>query len=121
MGRMTLIKGDERRRRWSEEERERIWRRVRSPAPLSPRRRVARISARASFTNGAERRGESERGRKRLLAGDHRNAAATVADIAAVERLRPRRYRSGVKGDRVRIGASAPTALVVATLKALRS
>ena len=40
----------------------------------------------------------TERGRQRIFAGDHRNAAATVADIAAVERLRPRRYRSGVEG-----------------------
>ena len=65
---------------------------------------------------------DAERGRQRIFAGDHRDAAATVADIAA-SRTAP---TSGVievelKGVRVRIGADAPSAVIAATLKALRS
>jgi transposase len=41
---------------------------------------------------------DNERGRKRIFAGDHRDPAATVADIAAGEGLRPRRYRGGAEG-----------------------
>ncbi len=41
---------------------------------------------------------DNERERQRIFAGDHRNAAATVADITAGERLRSRRHRSGHEG-----------------------
>jgi len=64
---------------------------------------------------------DAERGRQRIFAGDHRNAAATVGDVAASNGSDLRVIEVELKGVRVRIGADAPSAVIAATLKALRS
>ena len=63
---------------------------------------------------------DDERGRLRFFAGDHRDAAATVANIDAGDGSDPGVIEVNMKGARVRICADAPSAVIAATLKALR-
>jgi transposase len=94
---MTLITGDERRRRWSVEDRARILAEIEVPGAV-----VAEVARRADICTSLIYKWRRE-ARKSASAGER--------DVIVVE----------VKDARVRIGASAPSALITATLKALRS
>jgi hypothetical protein len=64
---------------------------------------------------------DDERGRLRFFAGDHRDAAAGVANIdAGAIGSDPGVIEVNMKGARVRICANAPSGVIAATLKALR-
>jgi len=118
MGRMTLITGDERRRRWSEEDRARILAEIEAPGAV-----VAEVARRADVCTSLVYKWRRE-ARKSASVGasgfapvvieaspSQPAASAGERDVIVVE----------VKDARVRIGASAPSALITATLKALRS
>jgi len=118
MGRMTLITGDERRRRWSEEDRARILAEIEAPGAV-----VAEVARRADICTSLIYKWRRA-ARKSASAGasgfapvvieaspSQRAASAGERDVIVVE----------VKDARVRIGASAPSALIAATLNALRS
>ena len=118
MGRMTLITGDERRRRWSVEDRARILAEIEAPGAV-----VAEVARRADICTSLIYKWRRE-ARKSASAGasgfapvvieaspSQPAASAGERDVIVVE----------VKDARVRIGASAPSALIAATLKALRS
>ena len=119
MGRMTLITGDERRRRWSDADRARILSEIEAPgavvAEVARRedictslvykwRREARKSANASATGFAPVVIEAS------PVASASQPSVRPFDVIVVE----------VNDARVRIGAGAPSALIAATLKALR-
>jgi transposase len=116
MGRVTLITGDERRRRWSDEDRARILSEIEAPGAV-----VAEVARRADICTSLVYKWRRE-ARKSACASASGFApvfieasraaqpAAGVPDVIVVE----------VNDARVRIGAGAPTALIAATLKALR-
>ena len=117
MGRMTLITGGERRRRWSFEERARILSAIDEPGAV-----VAEVARRADVCTS-------------LVYKWRREARATASASGFVQVVveNPRQPPSPVSepelgailvemnGARIRIGANAPSALIAATLKALRS
>ena len=117
MGRMTLITGGERRRRWSEEDRARILAAIAEPGAV-----IAEVARREEVCTS--------------LVYKWRREAGSVADASApgfaplvVEAL-PRAPASEpepsaivveMKEARIRIGGNASAAVIAATLKALRS
>lgn len=115
MAQMTLITGAERRRRWSLEEREQILAAASAPGAV-----VAEVGRRWDVCTSLiykwlreERRAACEGGFTPVMVQSDPPAAANDP--------RPSAITVELGDARVRIGASAPTALVVATLKALRS
>jgi transposase len=117
MGRVTLITGGEQRRRWSDEERGRILAAIDEPGAV-----VAEVARRADVCTS--------------LVYKWRREACTAASASGfarvvVENPPPPPSRTGdaepgailveMRGARIRIGANAPSALIAATLKALRS
>lgn len=65
---------------------------------------------------------ESKRRPLRIFSGDHPDGAGVVIDIAAVARFRVWGcVEVEMKDVRVRISADAPSGVIAATLKALRS
>ncbi len=113
MGRMTLITGDERRRRWSEADRARILSEIEAPVAV-----VAEVARREDICTGLVYKWRRE-ARKSACASasgfapvviEASPSAAGVPEVIVVE----------VNDARVRIGAGAPSALITATLKALR-
>jgi|SRR5450755_2870919 transposase len=121
MGRMTLITGGERRRRWSDEERARILAAVDEPSAV-----VADVARREDVCTSLvykwrreARAAANASGFARVMVEDSpRPPAATPAPLSAPELGA---ILVEMKGARVRIGANAPAALIAATLKALRS
>ena len=117
MGRMTLMTGDERRRRWSDEERSRILAAIEEPGAV-----VAEVARRADVCTSLVYRWRRE---ARAMA-----SASGFARVV-VENPPPAPSRAGdaepgailveIRGARIRIGANAPSAVIAATLKALRS
>ena len=119
MGRMTLITGGERRRRWSDEDRARILAAIEAPGAV-----VAEVARREDICTSLvyrwrqeARHGVSAPGFAPVVIEDSEPRAPSVAaasepefGVIVVE----------VKEARVRIGSNAPAALVAATLKALR-
>jgi transposase len=120
MGRMTLITGSERRRRWSAEDKVRILAEIEEPGAV-----VAEVARRADVCTSLVYKWRRE-ARKALSACGFAPvivetpvpaspaapaASATEPGVIVVE----------VKDARVRIGAAAPSAVIAATLKALRS
>ena len=125
MGRMTLITGDERRRRWSDADRARILAEIEAPgavvAEVARRsdicaslvykwRREARRSAGASASGFAPVLIEASPALSVSPASSRARRFAGEPGVIVVE----------VNEARVRIGAGAPSALIAATLKALR-
>ena len=123
MGRMTLITGGERRRRWSDEERARILAAIEEPGAV-----VAEVARRADvctslvykWRTGSARRGGRLPGFAQVIVEGHADADGDR------RRPGPASPRSGAilvetKDVRIRIGANASSALIAATLKALRS
>ena len=119
MGRMTLITGDERRRRWSDEERAQILAAIEEPGAV-----VAEVARRADVCTSLVYRWRREA-----------RAAARASGFAQMVVENPPQPpistpasepELGVilvetNGARIRIGANAPSALVATILKALRS
>jgi transposase len=121
MGRMTLITGGERRRRWSDEERARILAAVDEPGAV-----MAQVARREDVCTSLvykwrrdARAAANVSGFARVMLEDSRRPpAATPGPPSAPE------FGAivvEIKGARVRIGANAPEAAIAATLKALRS
>jgi transposase len=116
MGRMTLITGEERRRRWSDEERARILAAIEEPGAV-----VAEVARRADVCTSLVYRWRRE---ARAIAN------GTGFARVVVENPPPAPSRTGdaepgailveMRGARIRIGANAPSAVIAATLKALR-
>jgi transposase len=119
MGRMTLITGDERRRRWSDEERARILASIDEPGAV-----VAEVARRADVCTSLVYKWRREA-----------RAAASTSGFAPVIVENPPQPPAPVlasepelgvilvemNGARIRIGANASSAMIAATLKALRS
>ncbi len=122
MGRMTLITGDERRRRWSEEDRVRILAAIAEPGAV-----VAEVARREDICTSLVYKWRREA--RRTASADASGFSPVI--IEAPPRPSPTLPPSNgsdlgvieveLKGVRVRIGADAPSAVIAATLKALRS
>ncbi len=122
MGRMTLITGDERRRRWSEEDRVRILAAIAEPGAV-----VAEVARREDICTSLVYKWRREA--RRTASADASGFSPVI--IEASPRPSPtlppsngsdlRVIEVELKGVRVRIGADAPSAVIAATLKALRS
>ena len=117
MGRMTLITGVERRRRWSLEERAQILAAIDEPGAV-----LAEVARRADVCTSLvykwrreARNGASEPSFAPVIVEQTPQtpspASGAELDAILVE----------MKDARVRIGSNAPSALIAATLKALRS
>jgi transposase len=123
MGRMTLISGGERRRRWSSEERAQILAAIGEPGAV-----VAEVARRADVCTSLVYKWRRE---ARVATDACGFAQVIVKDKDTPAPAASASSRSGepevgailveMKDARVRIGANASSALIAATLKALRS
>jgi transposase len=118
MGRMTLITGGERRRRWSSEDRAQILAAVEEPGAV-----VAEVARRADVCTSLVYKWRREARGTAAVCGF---APVIVKDTAAAAASRSEGPEADailveMKDARVRIGANASSALIAATLKALRS
>jgi len=122
MGRMTLITGDERRRRWSEEDRTRILAAISEPGAV-----VAEVARREDVCTSLVYKW-------RRAAGRTTSAGASGFSPVIIETpplpspplppangSEPGVIEVDMKDVRVRISADAPSVVIAATLKALRS
>jgi len=123
MGRMTLITGEERRRRWSDEERARILAAIDEPGAV-----VAEVARRADVCTSLvykwrreARRAVSSSGFARVIVDDMRSPSSLPTSTPPPNETEPTVILVQMKDARVRIGVNAPSALITATLKALRS
>jgi transposase len=113
MGRMTLITGDERRRRWSEDDRARILSEIEAPGAV-----VAEVARRADICTSLVYKWRRE-ARKSACASASGFAPLVIEAPPSAEGA-PDVIVVEVNSARVRISAGAPSALIAATLKALR-
>jgi len=117
MGRMTLITGGERRRRWSSEERAQILAAVEEPGAV-----VAEVARRADVCTSLVYKWRRE---ARGAAAGCGFAPVIVKDTPAPSSQSGEPEVGAIvvelKEARIRIGANASSALIAATLKALRS
>jgi transposase len=117
MGQVTLISGRERRRRWTSEERNRILSAISAPGAV-----VAEVARREDICTSLVYKWRREARKAEKLP-----SFASVVIEASPPAPRPgNAHEPGVitvelNEARVRICAKAPTALISATLKALRS
>jgi transposase len=115
---MTLITGDERRRRWSEEDRVRILAAIEEPGAEVARREdictslVYKWRREARRTTSASASGFSPVIIETPLPASPTLTRAIGSDPGVIE--------VNMKGARVRICANAPSGVIAATLKALR-
>jgi len=122
MSRMTLITGDERRRRWSEEDRVRILAAIAEPGAV-----VAEVARREDICTSLVYKWRRETRRPPSAdAGGFSPVIIETSPLPSPPLPLANSSDSGVievelKGVRVRIGADAPSAVIAATLKALRS
>ena len=123
MGRMTLITGAERRRRWNEEDRARILAAISEPGAV-----VAEVARAADVSTSLVYKWRRE-ARAAALTSDAPGFASVVVEAppAAALSLPPPTTNAEpgiivveMREARVRIGADAPIAAITATLKALR-
>ncbi|MGB5083027.1 MAG: transposase [Methylocystis silviterrae] len=123
MGRMTVITGGERRRRWSEEDRARILAAIAEPGAV-----VADVARREDICTSLvykwRRAARREEGASTFGFSPVIIAAAPAPTMS--RDLVAQDAASGVievelKDVRVRIGAGASSSVIIATLKALRS
>ena len=119
MGRMTLITGEERRRRWSEEDRARILAAINEPGAV-----IADVARRADVCTSLvykwrldARRAVNPPAFARVFVDD----AASTASLPPPDETGPAVIVVRMKDAQVQIGMLAPPALIAATLKALRS
>jgi transposase len=120
MGRMTLITGGERRRRWSQEERARILAEIAEPGAV-----VADVARRADVCTSLVYKWRREALRQETASGFApvmiEPAPAILASATAAKAEDAAAIVVEVRDARVRIGAGASSALIAATLKALRA
>jgi transposase len=119
MSRMTVITGEERRRRWSDEDRNRILAAIAEPGAV-----IAEVARRADVCTSLvykwrreARRLVNPSGFARVVVEDTASAAAT----SLPDEIGPAVILVRMKDAQVRIGMHAPPAVIAATLKALRS
>ena len=119
MGRMTLITGEERRRRWSEEDRDRILAAINEPgAVIADVARRADVCTRLVYKwRKAALRSVNPPAFARVIVDD----AASTASLPPPDETGPAVIVVRMKDAQVRIGMHAPPAVIGATLKALRS
>ena len=119
MSRMTLITGNERRRRWSDDERARILAEIAEPSAV-----VAEVARRADVCTSPVYRWRREARKAAQVSGFApvliEGAVAASSPMAAPS-SEPGLIVVDVKEARVRICPGASPALISATLKALRS
>src|ERR1700722_15432138 len=120
MGRMTLITGDERGRRWSDEDRDRILTAIDEPgAVLADVARRADVCTSLVYKWRREARGKvSAPGFARVIVGSSDRPSSEPSPRGEVE---PAVILVRMKDVQIRIGMHAPPAVITATLKALRS
>ncbi len=122
MGRMTLITGGERRRRWSKEDRARILAEIAEPGAV-----VAEVARRADVCTSLvyKWRREARRQERAAISGFSpvviEAAPALSSSLTAAKTEEAAPIVVEVCEARVRIGAGASSALIAATLKALRA
>ncbi len=121
MGRMTLITGEERRRRWSDEDRARILAAIGEPGAV-----IADVARRADVCTSLVYKWRREALRSASALGFAQVIVENPPSPRPPPSLPPTEFEPGVivvqmKDARVRIGVNAPSALITATLKALRS
>jgi transposase len=122
MGRMTLITGDERRRRWSEEDRTRILAAISEPGAV-----VAEVARREDVCTSLVYKWRRAAGRTTSAGASGFSPVIIETPPRPSATLPPsngsdlRVIEVELKGVRVRIGADAPSAVIAATLRALRS
>jgi len=122
MGRMTLITGGERRRRWSQEQRARVLAAIEEPGAV-----VAEVARAADVCTSLVYRWRRE-ARAAATTNDVCGFAPVVVEAPMAALPAPSsttNSESGVivvdvRDARVRITADAPAAVIAATLKALR-
>ena len=122
MGRMTLITGAERRRRWNEEDRARILAAISEPGAV-----VAEVARAADVSTSLVYKWRRE-ARAAALTSDAPGFASVVVEAPPAAPLSlppPTHAEPGIivvemREARIRIGADAPIAAITATLKALR-
>jgi transposase len=121
MGRMTLITGDERRRRWSDEDRVRILAAVEAPGAV-----VAEVARREDICTSLVYRWRRDARAAMSTAGfaevmvEHA-PQPSLANVATMSEPECSAILVEMKNARVRIGGNASSALIAATLQALRS
>jgi transposase len=120
---MTLITGEERRRRWSDEERARILAAIDEPGAV-----IAEVARRADVCTSLvykwrreARSAASASGFAREIVDDTRSPSSLPTSTPPPNETEPVVILVQMKDARVRIGVNAPSALITATLKALRS
>jgi transposase len=119
MGRMTLITGSERRRRWSADDKNRILAEIEEPGAV-----VAEVARRADVCTSLVYKWRREARKAASARGFARVIAEAPPASAALPTARASEFGViivEVKDARVRIGADAPSAVIAATLKVLRS
>src|SRR3979490_2685209 len=122
MGRMTLITGEERRRRWSGDERSRILAAIDEPGAV-----IAEVSRREDVCTSLiykwrrEARSAASASRFARVIVEDTLPAPSPSSSSSRDEPEPGVILVQMKDARVRIGANAPAALITATLKALRS
>jgi transposase len=117
---MTLITGDERRRRWSDEDRARILAAIAEPGAV-----VADVARRedvcTSLVYKWRRAARREQGAATFGFSPVIVEPALAAPAAPTQDIAPSVVEVELKDVRVKIGARAPSGVIAATLKALRS
>ncbi len=119
MGRMTLITGSERRRRWSADDKNRILAEIEEPGAV-----VAEVARRADVCTSLVYKWRREARKAASARGFARVIVEAPPASAALPTARASEFGViivEVKDARVRIGADAPSAVIAATLKVLRS
>jgi transposase len=120
MGRMMLITGSERRRRWGTEDKARILAEIEEPGAV-----VAEVARRADVCTSLVYKWRREARRAASACGFVPVVVETSPPVSAAPPAaspsEPGVIVVEVKEARVRIGADAPPAVIAATLKALRS
>ena len=119
MGRITLITGGERRRRWSDEDRVRILSAIEQPGAM-----VAEVARREDVCTSLVYKWR--RAARRTTNIDACGFSPVIIETPEAPALPPTNgaepgvVEVNMKGARVRICANAPSAVIAATLKALR-
>jgi transposase len=120
MGRMTLITGAERRRRWSMDDRARILAAIAEPGAVVAdvaRREDVCTSLIYKWRRTALRGVSSTCGFSPVII----EAAPTAPAMSSAPDMASGVVEVELKDVRVKIGAGAPSAVIIATLRALRS
>ncbi len=117
MGQVTLISGRERRRHWTSEERTRILSAISAPGAV-----VAEVARREDICTSLVYKWRREARKEDKLPGFARVVIEAAPPVSSSGNAHePSVITVEINEARVRICAQAPTALISATLKALRS